>query len=114
MTVLAPTQQALVQPLTPQEEAKLNIRLAKAKTSLVLESPFVGTIALNMQYIVTREVPTAATNGKYIKFNPDFIGGLNDEELKFLVAHECFHPMLEHNYRRGERNIASGTRQVTM
>jgi predicted metal-dependent peptidase len=104
MTVLAPTQQAPVQPLTPQEEAKLNIRLAKAKTSLVLESPFVGTIALNMQYIVTREVPTAATNGKYIKFNPDFIGGLNDEELKFLVAHECFHPMLEHNYRRGDRN----------
>jgi len=36
-------------------------------------------------------------------FNPDFIGELTDEELKFLVAHECFHPMLEHNYRRGER-----------
>lgn len=104
MTVLAPTQQAPVQPLTPQEEAKLNIRLAKAKTALILEHPFVGTIALNMKYILTREVPTAATNGKYIKFNPDFIRELTDEELKFLVAHECFHPMLEHNYRRNERD----------
>jgi len=103
MTVLAPTQTP-VQPLTPQEEAKLNIRLAKAKTSLVLEHPFVGTIALNMLFILTRGIPTAATNGKYIKFNPDFIGGLTDEELKFLVAHECFHPMLDHNYRRGERH----------
>ncbi len=100
MTSVAPTE---TKPLTPQEEAKLNIRLAKAKTALVLEHPFVGTIALNMPFILTREVPTAATNGKYVKFNPDFIGPLTDEELKFLVAHECFHPMLEHNYRRGER-----------
>jgi len=29
---------------------------------------------------------------------------LSDEELKFLVAHECMHPMLEHNFRRGERD----------
>jgi predicted metal-dependent peptidase len=100
MTTLAPTE---TKPLTPQEEAKLNIRLAKAKTALVLEHPFVGTIALNLPFIITREVPTAATNGKYVKFNPDFISTLTDEELKFLVAHECFHPMLEHNYRRGER-----------
>jgi predicted metal-dependent peptidase len=100
MTSVAPTE---TKPLTPQEEAKLNIRLAKAKTALVLEHPFVGTIALNMPFILTREVPTAATNGKYVKFNPDFIAPLTDEELKFLVAHECFHPMLEHNYRRGER-----------
>jgi len=100
MTTVAPTE---TKPLTPQEEAKLNIRLAKAKTALVLEHPFVGTIALNMPFILTREVPTAATNGKYVKFNPDFIAPLTDEELKFLVAHECFHPMLEHNYRRGER-----------
>lgn len=100
MTTVAPTE---TKPLTPQEEARLNIRLAKAKTSLVLEHPFVGTIALNLPFIITREVPTAATNGKYVKFNPDFIATLTDEELKFLVAHECFHPMLEHNYRRNER-----------
>ena len=87
-----------------QVEAQLTIRLAKAKTSLILESPFVGSIALNMRYVITDEVPTAATNGKFIKFNPDFIGKLSDDELKFLVAHECFHPMLEHNFRRNARS----------
>lgn len=102
MTVLMPTQN--LNPLTPQEEAKLNIRLAKAKTSLILGYPFVGTVSLNMKFIITRDVPTAATNGAYIKFNPEFISTLSDEELVFLVAHECFHPMLEHNYRRNERN----------
>jgi predicted metal-dependent peptidase len=85
------------------DSVALTRRLAKAKTSLILEHPFVGTIALNMPFILDESVPTAATNGKYVKFNPNFIDPLCDEQLKFLVAHECFHPMFEHNYRRGER-----------
>lgn len=82
---------------------RLQTRLSKAKTALVLEHPFVGTIALNMPFVFDEDIPTAATNGKRIKFNPEFVNSLTDEELKFLVAHECFHPMLEHNFRRGER-----------
>lgn len=90
-------------PLTPAEQARLTTRLAKAKTALILEHPFVGSIALGMPFILTAEVDTASTNGKYVKFNPEFIGTLNDDELKFLVAHECFHPMLEHCFRRHGR-----------
>jgi predicted metal-dependent peptidase len=90
-------------PFTDAELSRLKIRLSKAKTSLVLEHPFVGTIALNMPFSFDYTIPTAATNGKRVVFNPHFVDDLNDEELKFLVAHECFHPMLEHNYRRGER-----------
>ena len=82
---------------------KLNTKLAKAKTALILEHPFVGTIALNMPFEFDDSIPTAATNGKRIKFNPEFVDSLTDEEVKVLVAHECFHPMLEHNFRRGER-----------
>ena len=79
-------------------------RLSKAKTSLILESPFIGTIALNMPFKLSDDIPTAATNGKRVKFNPSFIADMSDEELKFLVAHEVFHPMMEHNFRRGERS----------
>lgn len=74
-------------------------RISKAKTSLILEHPFVGTIALNMLTEISERVPTAATNGKRIVYNPKFIEGLTDEEVKFLVAHECFHPMLDHIFR---------------
>ena len=90
--------------------SKLDKRLSKAKTSLILEHPFVGVIALNMKMTFSEAtpegmpVPTATTNGKRVVFNPDFVGSLTDEELKFLVAHECMHPMLEHNYRRHERD----------
>lgn len=79
-------------------------RLSKAKTGLILEHPFVGSIALNMPMVLSDKVPTAATNGKRVLFNPDFIEGLSDDELKFLVAHECMHPMLEHNWRRNGRD----------
>lgn len=99
-----PKEQVTPAPLTPQREKAIKLRLAKAKTNLVLGHPFVGSIALNLPYILDQNIPTAATNGKCIKFNPDFVDTLTDEELTFLVAHECFHPMLEHNFRRGERN----------
>lgn len=90
-------------------------RLSKAKTSLILESPFIGSVALNMPMsLMTPEfeagliaqgmTPTACTNGKRVLYSADFIAPLTDEELKFLVAHECLHPMLEHNYRRGSRD----------
>jgi predicted metal-dependent peptidase len=82
---------------------KLTTKLAKAKTALILEHPFVGTIALSMPFEFDESIKTAATNGKRIKFNPEFVDSLTDEEVKFLVAHECFHPMLEHNFRRGGR-----------
>lgn len=83
---------------------ELDKRLAKAKTALVLEHPFIGNIALNMPFKLTDQVPTAATNGKEVLFNPSFCEGMSDEELKFLVAHECMHPMLEHNFRRANRD----------
>jgi len=80
-------------------------RLSKAKTALILEHPFVGNIALNMPFELTEDTPTAATNGERVMFNPDFCEELSDEELKFLVAHECMHPMLEHPFRRQDRDI---------
>jgi|TARA_Y100000034_G_scaffold127613_1_gene180650 predicted metal-dependent peptidase len=81
-------------------------RLSKAKTALILEHPFIGTIAMNMPFKMddTLDPPTAATNGKRILFHPAFLEDLTDEEVKFVVAHECMHPMLEHNYRRFERD----------
>jgi predicted metal-dependent peptidase len=91
-------------PLTDAQKAVQHKRIIKARTALVLEHPFIGSIALNLPFKFDDNIPTAATNGKNIKYNPRFVESLTDEELKFLVAHECFHPMLEHNFRRGGRS----------
>ena len=79
-------------------------RISKARTQLLFDEPFVGNIAMNMKLILDDEVPTACTNGKEIRFNPKWIATLTDMELKFLLAHECFHPMFEHCWRRNERD----------
>lgn len=82
----------------------LKTRLAKAKTSLILEHPFVGAIALGMPHSFQEGVGTACTNGKRVLYSPAFVSELTDDQLKFLVAHECMHPMLEHNFRRQSRD----------
>lgn len=104
MTSVMPKTQYETRPATDAEKKSAMKKIIKARTALVLEHPFVGTIALNLPYEMDESVGTAATNGKRIKFNPHFVNELTDEEVKFLVAHECFHPMLEHNFRRGERD----------
>ena len=106
MTSVAPSRRKMQNTGVPPTEKELMLRLAKARTSLILEHPFVGTIALNMPMTLddTINPPTACTNGKRVLFHPEFVAEQDDEQLKFLVAHECFHPMLEHNYRRNNRN----------
>lgn len=90
-------------------------RLSKAKTQLVLEHPFIGTIALQKlvfsiepeQWFNDMGMPaTAAVSDKEAVFCSEFMETLNDDELKFLVAHECMHPMLEHNFRLKGRDPA--------
>jgi len=104
MTSVAPSRRKAQQTGVVPDDAAIMLRLYKARTSLILEHPFIGTIALNMPMELDDNIPTAATNGKRVKYNREFVMELSDEEVKFLVAHECMHPMLEHNYRRGSRD----------
>ena len=84
----------------------LNLKLARARTSLILDHPFFGTVALTMPMVLDDSIPTACTDGKQVKFNPDFLASLTDEETRFLVAHECCHPMFEHLYRMQGRDAS--------
>jgi predicted metal-dependent peptidase len=79
-------------------------KIMKAKVQLLLENPFFATLALKMEYVEDKTVGTACTNGKRIKYNPDFIDKLDVEETKMVIAHECLHPGLMHHTRRQGRN----------
>ena len=79
-------------------------RLSKAKSQLILTYPFIGSIAFGLPVIWDENVPTACTNGEDIRFNPKWVDEMDDDELKFVLAHECLHPMFEHCFRRGKRD----------
>ena len=79
-------------------------RLSKVKAQLILAHPVFGTLAMNMKFRVSRECPTAMTNGVEVVFNPDFIRSLTNDELKFLVTHEISHPMFDHCERKRDKD----------
>lgn len=65
---------------------------------------FFSTLCMSLETIITKDIPTAATNGKYIKYNPDFFLSLTEEERIFLLAHETCHVVFLHMTRRKDRD----------
>lgn len=77
--------------------------LLKVKIELMTRSVFLSAVCLALKHQFTDEIPTAATNGMQVLYNPDFFADLSFEEQVFVVAHECWHPALDHFNRRGSR-----------
>lgn len=90
--------------ITEAERVSTLEKVAKARAWFIIQHPFFATLSLQMIVGVTRRVPTAGVNYTHMYFNPDFAAGLDNDEMKFLIAHEVFHPMFEHNSRRGTRD----------
>lgn len=91
--------------------------ISKAKTALLMDHPFFGSIAMSMKYIIDDDFfvarklpPTAATNGQVIYLHSEFIAECTADgtvsQLVFLIAHECMHAMLGHCDRVSTRDKA--------
>ena len=78
-------------------------RLQAALLRIRGDHPFFGTLALFAEIRVTEDVPTAATDGRTLFFNPGFIEKLDGPRLCGLVSHELLHAALQHGIRRRER-----------
>ncbi len=70
---------------------------------LRMRSPFFATLALFAKFISTSNIPTAATDGKDIFFNPGFLQSLTAPQQDGLLLHEVLHAALLHVLRRGVR-----------
>jgi predicted metal-dependent peptidase len=86
-----------------KNESSLQRKLTRARTQLLLNQPFFGTLCLRLK-LVAGNVPTMATDGRRIVFNPDFVVSLQPEELQAVLAHEVLHCALGHHCRRGQRD----------
>jgi len=79
-------------------------KMTKAKTRLVIHQPFFSVLALGLTYVETEMLPTMATDGKHIYWNPDFVEKLTIEECAGVIAHEVMHVAWLHMLRRGHRD----------
>jgi predicted metal-dependent peptidase len=82
------------------------VRLQKARTTLLLDHPFFGTLLFRLGGKASRSVATMATDGVSLFYNPEFVDTLNAAELAGVLAHEVMHPALQHHTRRGDRDRA--------
>src|SRR6201995_1974444 len=82
------------------------VRIQKARTTLLLDHPFFGTLLFRLGAKPSRMVATMATDGISLFYNPAFVETLNAAELAGVLAHEVMHPALQHHTRRGDRDHA--------
>ena len=68
------------------------------------KAPFFATLALYARFVSTTTLPTAATDGRDVFYNPDFLGALPPEHLDGVLLHEVLHAALGHVPRRGQRD----------
>jgi predicted metal-dependent peptidase len=80
------------------------VRIQKARTALLLDHPFFGTLLFRLGAQARNSIATMATDGVSLYFNPEFVEGLSSAELIGTLAHEVMHPALQHHTRRGGRN----------
>lgn len=79
-------------------------KLTKAKIQLILNHPFFATLLYSMKMIEDKDVPTACTNGKEIRYNAAFVDGLTVDETIGLICHEILHVANFHHTRREGRD----------
>jgi predicted metal-dependent peptidase len=80
------------------------VRIQKARTTLLLDHPFFGSLLFRLGARARNSIATMATDGVSLFFSPAFVDTLNAAELAGVLAHEVMHPALQHHTRRGDRN----------
>ena len=74
------------------------------RARLLSELPFYGEILMKLPLVETRDVRTAATDGRQIFWNPGYMEKKTRGERNFILMHELFHVLLRHCTRCGDRD----------
>ncbi|MBM4181732.1 MAG: hypothetical protein FJ209_09315 [Betaproteobacteria bacterium] len=85
--------------------AQLETKLAAARTRLILEKPFLGSLVMHLPLKAAdaQWCKTTATDARNFYFNPAYIARLTLEQTQFVLAHEAMHCALSHFARRNHR-----------
>ena len=89
----------------PSEEELYRL-LSKVKIRLFYEkgAAFLSSLMSNTEFYWDDSIPTAATNGLQMFWNPYFFMKIPVNARVFVLAHELWHNAYLHNIRRGDRD----------
>ena len=81
-------------------------KLDKALVTITTESSLIFWAGLSVQVpkVITEDIPTAATDGEKVYFNPNYIVSLPNNQIIFLILHELLHIIRGDVIRVGNRD----------
>lgn len=79
--------------------------ITKARLALIMEHPFFGMAIMQLKLVECPWIPTMATDGHCIYYNPEFTLELTELERIGVLAHETFHCTYRHHLRMGSRSL---------
>ncbi|MCK9447181.1 hypothetical protein M0Q50_10045 [bacterium] len=90
---------------TAEYDDKAWRKFKRALTQLQANHPFFSDVLYKMTVLMSYKIPTMATDGRAILFNPKFLTEeLLEKEAVFVIAHEVMHVILNHMKRLGKKD----------
>ena len=80
------------------------VKTARSRMLLDPARVIFGAGALRLPMIEDPTVGTFCTDGKSIRFNPEFAERIGEAKTQTVIAHEVIHVQLNHHLRRGGRD----------
>lgn len=80
-------------------------RIIKARTSLIRNQRFWGTLAMHLQVVEDETCGSMATDGEHLFYAPSFLDQCVQLEIEGVIAHEVSHCAHKHQLRRGDRDM---------
>ena len=78
-------------------------KLAETKAKLMLEHPYIGAIAAELETTANSEVLTFRSDGTSLEYNPEYLEKASADEIMFALANGAMHTMFRHAQRRARR-----------
>src|SRR5581483_1697600 len=79
--------------------------LEMTRARLTIKQPFWATLSMNLELVVDRSIETACTDGRVLRYNPDFLESLPPAQRETLLAHETAECASRHPWRLGNRDL---------
>lgn len=73
--------------------------IVTARVNLILKQTFFGALVLRLKMVPDFTIPTACTDGKTIRYNPEFMNGLSLKQIEGVCCHEVLHCACGHIWR---------------
>lgn len=82
--------------------------LTTARSILLIDNPFFGCLVLQLKPVEADWMPTMATDGIHLFYNPTFVlHEVSEIELVGIIVHEAYHCARKHHIRMGDRDIGN-------